>query len=219
MLEKLNNLDTMRFVLDEFKLTTVLDGLRRRKHDLEDKLGRIKAWTNAWTIGQWIAKFGVTVLSVLIPVAGVRPAATAANNGAGGVIALLQPLVDSYLAGQQSSCEDEIGLTEKILNEACFIFHRVKSARVLVKELQDEMGLLAKCGEFIAVAGEDEDGAVSREMDKIKCKAGELVDKIENLEKEVDCSCVDLRGAALTLLQTMTEQVGNSQQVSIEIPS
>ncbi|XP_039128187.1 uncharacterized protein LOC120264442 [Dioscorea cayenensis subsp. rotundata] len=135
------------------------------------------------------------------------------------MIGLLQPLVDSHLSGQQRSCEVEIDLTAKILNEACFIFHRVNSARVLVEELQDEMGLLAKCGEFLAVAGEDEDGVVSREMDKIKCKAGELVDKIENLEKEVDCSRVDLRRAALTLLQTVTDQVGNSQQVSIEIPA
>ncbi|XP_039128542.1 UPF0496 protein 1-like [Dioscorea cayenensis subsp. rotundata] len=135
-LEKLNNLKTMRSILEGFKLvcveheklTTVLDGLSRRKHNLDHNLGRIKAWRKAWNIAQGIVKFGVTVLSVLIPVAGLRPAATAANNGAGGVVALLQPLVDSHLAGQQSSCEDEIDLIEKILSEACFIFHRVKSA-------------------------------------------------------------------------------------------
>ncbi|KAH7676670.1 ENTH/VHS domain-containing protein [Dioscorea alata] len=246
-LEKLHNLDTMRLgacdlhfneltvrtgsfisrsFLEEFKLVcdkheqlTVIDDLRRRKHDLDHKLGRIKAWRKAWNIAQWIAKFGVTVVSVLIPVAGVGPAATAANNGANGVIALLEPLVDSHLAGQQSSCEVEIDLTAKILNEACFIFHRVKNARVLVELLQLKMGSLAEYAEFLAVTREDDDLAVSMVMDEIKSKAGELVDIIQNLEKEVDLSCEDLRRAALTLLQTVTDQVGNSQHVSIEIPT
>ncbi|KAH7676671.1 hypothetical protein IHE45_07G032200 [Dioscorea alata] len=151
------------------------------------------------------------VLSVLIPVAGVRPAATAANNGVNGLIGLLQPLVDSHLAGQQRSCEVEIDLTAKILNEACFIFHRVKNARVLVELLQLKMGSLAEYAKCLAVTGEDDDLAVSMVMDEIKSKAGELVDIIQNLKEEVVCSCGDLRRSALTLLQTVTDQVGNSQ--------
>ncbi|XP_039129823.1 uncharacterized protein LOC120265939 [Dioscorea cayenensis subsp. rotundata] len=173
-------------------------------------LSRIKTRTNAWNIAQWIAKFGVTVLSVLIPVAaGVQPAATAANNGAGGMIGLLQPLVDSHLAGQQRSCEVEIDLNEKILNEACFIFHRVNSTQVLVELLEDQMGLLARHAEFLVVAGDDEDLTVSMAMEHIKRKAEDLVVTIERLEKEVDRSSEDLRRAALTLLQTVTDQVEN----------
>ncbi|KAH7676678.1 hypothetical protein IHE45_07G032700 [Dioscorea alata] len=225
-LEKLKDcLETMRFATGDFKLachqheqlTEVLHGLRRRKHDLEDKLGRIKAWSKAWNIALWIAKFGVTLLSVLIPVARVRAVVTAANNGAGGVIGLLQPLVDSHLASQQSSCEVERDLTAKILNEACFIFHRVNSARVLVDLLESQMELLARDAEFLVVAVEDEDLAVSMAMDKIKAgKAGDLVDSIESLENEVDCSCEDLRRAALTLLQMVTDQV-SIYQLKLEI--
>ncbi|KAH7676669.1 hypothetical protein IHE45_07G032000 [Dioscorea alata] len=172
-----------------------------------------------WNIAQWIAKFGVTVLSVVFPVAGVRAVATAANNEAGGVIGLLQPLVDSHLSGQQSSWEVEIDLTAKILNEACFIFHRVTSVRVLVEELQVKMGWLPEYAKFLAVTGEGDDLAASMVMDEIKSKAVELVDIIQNLEEEVDLSCEDLRIAALTLLQPVTDQVGNSQHVSIEIPT
>ncbi|KAH7676674.1 hypothetical protein IHE45_07G032500 [Dioscorea alata] len=216
--KSLERIESMRSFLEKFKLVcdkheqlTVIGDLSRRKHDLEDKLGRIKARTNAWNIAQWIAKFGVTVLSVLIPVAGVRPAATAANNGVNGVIGLLQPLIDSHLTGQQSSCEVEIDLTAKILNEAWFICHRVKNARVLVELLQLKMGSLAEYAKIL------NDLAVSMVMDEIKSKAGELVDIIQNLEKEVDLSCEDLRRSALTLLQTITVQVGNSQHLYIEI--
>ncbi|KAH7676673.1 hypothetical protein IHE45_07G032400 [Dioscorea alata] len=218
MLGKLKDLETMRMrssVQYDFKLAchehqklgTVLGGLRQRKHDLDHKLDRIKAWRKAWNAGLWIAKFGVTVLSVVLPVAGELAAAIASNNAASGAIALLQPLADSHLADQQSSCEDERDLTVKILNEACFIFHRFNSVRDLVQPLEDQMGLLAEYAEFLAVAGEDEDGAVSMAMEKIKGKALELVDDIEELENEVDRSWEDLRRAALTLLQTATDQI------------
>ena len=205
-----------RSVLDEFELVrheheqlrTLLDDLRRRNHDLEhNKLGRIKAWRKGWNLSLCIAKLGVTVLSVVFPMARARAAAIASNNGASGVIGLLQQLVDSHLAGQQSSCEDERDLTAKILNEASFIYHRVNSFQNLVQRLEDQMGLLAQYAEFLAVAGEDEDAAVSMAMEKIKDKAGELVVSIENLEEKVDRSCDDLRRAALTLLQTITHEV------------
>ena len=186
----------------------VLDDFRRRKHDLDhNRLVRIKAWRKSLNIGLWMAKLGVTVLSVVFQVAGEWAAAIAANNGANGVIGLLQQLVDSHLAGQQSSCEDERNLTAKILNEASFIYHRVNSFQNLVQRLEDQMGLLAQYAEFLTVAGEDEDAAVSMAMEKIKDKAGELVDSIENLEEKVDRSCDDLRRAAFTLLQTVTDQV------------
>lgn len=44
-------------------------------------------------------------------------------------------------------------------------------------------------------------------VEKIKRKAGELVDCMEGMEKEVDSGYEDLRKAALTLLQTVIEQV------------
>ncbi|KAH7676675.1 RNA-directed DNA polymerase protein [Dioscorea alata] len=52
-------------------------------------------------------------------------------------------------------------------------------------------------------------------MDQIKGKALELVDDIEKLEKEVDCSWEDLRKAELTLLLTVTNQNDAAKNLAI----
>lgn len=71
------------------------------------------------------------------------------------------------------------------------------------------MGLLTQYDELPTGEDEDEDEdvAVRMTVEKIKRKAGELVDCMEGMEKEVDSGYEDLRKAALTLLQTVIEQV------------
>lgn len=70
-----------------------------------------------------------------------------------------------------------------------------------------EMGLLTQYDELPTGEDEDEDVAVRMAVEKIKRKAGELVDSMEGMEKEVDHCCEDLNRVALTLIQTVIKQV------------
>ncbi|KAJ0979821.1 hypothetical protein J5N97_015295 [Dioscorea zingiberensis] len=217
MLQKVNNfksmgdkLVAMRFTLEDYNQTfisqlSVLNELHLRRNKLDHKLRKVKAWRKAWNIVYSTVKFAVIALSVVLAVLTAPPAATAAANGTGGVMALLQQWIDSRWDDHQSSCEAERELTGKILNEASLTFHEVNQVGALLRHLEVQIASLTHHAEFSIE--DDEDPGAGLVLERMKRKAANVMASVESLEKEVDRRREELRRTALTFLWSVTDQV------------
>ncbi|KAH7676686.1 Bacterial hemolysins domain-containing protein [Dioscorea alata] len=199
---------TEKFV-EEFKLVcerqqSILHDLLLRKKDLDQKLREVKAWRKVWNIVYSAVFAAVLISSVVLAAVAAPPAVTAAAAAVSGAMAPLQQWLDSIWDNFQNPYEVDRKIIDSLWKETSFAIHVLNSIRSLVESLEEKIrSMMIHTAEFVTDGKEKE--KLKAVMIKIKRKAGEFAERVEQLQKEVDRRDDELKRATATILQTFTD--------------
>ncbi|KAJ0979826.1 hypothetical protein J5N97_015300 [Dioscorea zingiberensis] len=176
---------------------SILDDLRLRKQELDQKLCRIKAWRKVWNIIYSMVFAAVLICAVALAAVAAPPAATAAAAAVSSAMAPLQQWVGSIWDQFQSPYEGEKDVIDSLKKSTKLAIHELNSIRVLVGELEIKIRSTIHSAEFAIEEGEE--AALKDVMRELK--AGTSAKSAEDLEKEVDRGGAKLKTAITAILE------------------
>lgn len=181
---------------------TMLEKLQQRKHRLDRKIKRIKAWRRVSSIIFATTFAAVLICSVVAAAIAAPPVAAALAAAAAIPLGSMGKWIDSLLKGYQDALRGQKEVVSSMQVGTFIAIKDLDSIRVLINRVEAEVSSMVDRVEF----AERDEEAVKFGVEEIKKKLENFMKSVEDLGEQADRCSRDIRRARTVVLQRIIRQ-------------
>lgn len=194
-------IDELRSVCEHQRST--LTSLHYKKHEIDKKLGCVKAWRKVWSVAYAATFAAVLICSVVLAAVAAPPAATAAAAAASAAMGSIGGWFNALWEKCEGVLEEEVEVIKMVRNETFFAIQELDGMRVAVENLEVMVGSMASETEF-EIREEEEVVAARMAVEEMRKRVGEFGRSVVELVREVDRCGGEVGKASAAMLQNIT---------------
>lgn len=175
----------------------MLEKLQLRKHRLDKKVKKIKAWRRVSSIIFASTFAAVLICSVVAAAIAAPPVAAALAAAAAIPLGSMGKWIDSLLKGYQDALRGQKEVVSAMQVGTFIAIKDLDSIRVLITRVEMEISSMIDCIEF----AERDEEAVKFGVEEIKKKLEAFMKSVEDLGEQADRCSRDIRRARTVVLQ------------------
>ncbi|XP_047084849.1 UPF0496 protein 1 [Lolium rigidum] len=175
----------------------MLEKLQLRKHRLDKKVKKIKAWRRVSSIIFASTFAAVLICSVVAAAIAAPPVAAALAAAAAIPLGSMGKWIDSLLKGYQDALRGQKEVVSAMQVGTFIAIKDLDSIRVLINRVEMEISSMVDCIDF----AERDEEAVKFGVEEIKKKLEAFMKSVEDLGEQADRCSRDIRRARTVVLQ------------------
>uniref|UniRef100_A0ACD6AQ53 Uncharacterized protein n=1 Tax=Avena sativa TaxID=4498 RepID=A0ACD6AQ53_AVESA len=175
----------------------MLEKLQLRKHRLDKRVKKIKAWRRVSSIIFASTFAAVLICSVVAAAIAAPPVAAALAAAAAIPLGSMGKWIDSLLKGYQDAVRGQKEVVSAMQVGTFIAIKDLDSIRVLINRVEMEISSMVDCIEF----AERDEEAVKFGVEEIKKKLEAFMKSVEDLGEQADRCSRDIRRARTVVLQ------------------
>jgi hypothetical protein len=175
----------------------MLEKLQLRKHRLDKKVKKIKAWRRVSSIIFASTFAAVLICSVVAAAIAAPPVAAALAAAAAIPLGSMGKWIDSLLKGYQDALRGQKEVVSAMQVGTFIAIKDLDSIRVLINRVEMEISSMVDCIDF----AERDEEAVKFGVEEIKKKLEVFMKSVEDLGEQADRCSRDIRRARTVVLQ------------------
>uniref|UniRef100_A0ACD5XD46 Uncharacterized protein n=1 Tax=Avena sativa TaxID=4498 RepID=A0ACD5XD46_AVESA len=175
----------------------MLEKLQLRKHRLDKRVKKIKAWRRVSSIIFASTFAAVLICSVVAAAIAAPPVAAALAAAAAIPLGSMGKWIDSLLKGYQDALRGQKEVMSAMQVGTFIAIKDLDSIRVLINRVEMEISSMVDCIEF----AERDEEAVKFGVEEIKKKLEAFMKSVEDLGEQADRCSRDIRRARTVVLQ------------------
>ncbi|CAM0871713.1 unnamed protein product [Alopecurus aequalis] len=175
----------------------MLEKLQLRKHRLDKKVNKIKAWRRVSSVIFASTFAAVLICSVVAAAIAAPPVAAALAAAAAIPLGSMGKWIDSLLKGYQDALRGQKEVMSAMQVGTFIAIKDLDSIRVLINRVEMEISSMIDCIEF----AERDEEAVKFGVEEIKKKLETFMKSVEDLGEQADRCSRDIRRARTVVLQ------------------
>ncbi|KAM3062867.1 hypothetical protein ACUV84_005845 [Puccinellia chinampoensis] len=175
----------------------MLEKLQLRKHRLDKKVKKIKAWRRVSSVIFASTFAAVLICSVVAAAIAAPPVAAALAAAAAIPLGSMGKWIDSLLKGYQDALRGQKEVVSAMQVGTFIAIKDLDSIRVLINRVEMEISSMVDCIEF----AERDEEAVKFGVEEIKKKLEAFMKSVEDLGEQADRCSRDIRRARTVVLQ------------------
>ncbi|CAL9752864.1 unnamed protein product [Musa acuminata subsp. burmannicoides] len=176
------------------KLEGMMDALRGRKKEIEERLRSTNWWRKAWNLVFTAVFIGVLVCSIVLAASVVAPVAITAAIASATAMKAVEPWINSVWDERKKALEDEEEVV-KMMRDGGFSLLELESIRSIVHKLRNDYDALNWDVEFMLRQESEEATMVGMTDIRKKIENGEVTSGVERLKSHVDACATAIERA------------------------
>ncbi|RWV91269.1 hypothetical protein GW17_00046451 [Ensete ventricosum] len=183
------------------KLEDMMEALRGRKKEIEERLRSTNWWRKVWNLVFTAVFIGVLVCSVVLAASVAAPVAITAATASATAMKAMELWINSVWDERKKALEDEEEVV-KIMRDGGFSLPELESIRSMVHKLRNDYDALNWDVKFMLRQETEEATKVGMTDVRKKIEKGEVTSGVERLKSHVDACATSIQRAEEESLKT-----------------